>query len=195
MCVHSAAPEGWQGPGNAKRPPGRKPAARNRGTYLQTVPAPSAKTAGTSHGRISTHAHNSTDEWLGSPASVPETSAHLVQPIPGPAAVPEGLLLDPAPDLIDGVPAELDQVEGVERVPRSPTSARRRTQRSPTSPSARSAHPRTVLAPGVLPRSVDHRQAAEERASLRPEWVSSAPRGLVAVCGAVAQLGRTFKRC
>src|SRR6266511_72629 len=46
VCVHAAAPEWWQGPGNAKRPPGRKPAARNRGTYLQTVPAPSAKRQG-----------------------------------------------------------------------------------------------------------------------------------------------------
>jgi hypothetical protein len=44
------------GPGNAIRPPGRKPAARNRGTYVRTVPAPSARTAGTSHGRASTHA-------------------------------------------------------------------------------------------------------------------------------------------
>jgi integrase len=30
---------------------------------LRTVPAPSAKTAGTSHGRTSTHARNCTDEW------------------------------------------------------------------------------------------------------------------------------------
>src|SRR5688572_33114670 len=59
VCEHAAAPERWQGPGNAKRPPGRKPAARNRGTYLRTVPAPSARTAGTSHGRTSTHAHDS----------------------------------------------------------------------------------------------------------------------------------------
>ncbi len=37
--------------------------------YLQTVPAPSAKTAGTSHGRTSTHARNCTDEWSDSPSN------------------------------------------------------------------------------------------------------------------------------
>jgi hypothetical protein len=68
------------GPGNAKLPPGRKPAARNRGTYLQTVPAPSAKTAGASHGRTSTHAHNHTDEWSGRPRPSQKTSAHACDP-------------------------------------------------------------------------------------------------------------------
>jgi hypothetical protein len=76
VCVHAAAPDGWQGPGNAKWPPGRKPAARNRETYLQTVPAPSAKTAGTSHGRTSTHARNCTDEWSDRPSNPAKTSAH-----------------------------------------------------------------------------------------------------------------------
>jgi hypothetical protein len=113
----------------------------------------------------------------GGVARVPsqKTSAHLVQPIPGPAAVPEGLLLDPAPDLIDGVPTELDP------------GGRRRT--GPPLPDQRPTSDPTVtnialdlqrppahrLGAGSLPRSVDHRQAAEERASLRPEWGQDAP--------------------
>lgn len=36
-----------------------------------------------------------------------------VQGVPGPAAVPEGLLLHPAPHLVHGMAAELDDVEGV----------------------------------------------------------------------------------
>lgn len=47
----------------AARPGGRR--RGTRGTYLQTVPAPSAGTIGTSHGRGCTHAQHRIDEPVG----------------------------------------------------------------------------------------------------------------------------------
>ena len=44
--------------------------------------------------------------------------ADAVERVAGPAAVPEGLLLDPAADLVDRVEAEPDDVEGVQHADR-----------------------------------------------------------------------------
>ena len=63
------------GAGHVTSPPGRKPAARNRKIYRQTVPAPSAKRQRRGHGRTSTHARNSTDEQTDRP-STPTTTSH-----------------------------------------------------------------------------------------------------------------------
>jgi hypothetical protein len=46
-------------------------------------------------------------------------SSDAVERVAGAAAVPEGLLLDAAADLVDGVEAELDDVESVEDAGRS----------------------------------------------------------------------------
>jgi len=57
------------GAGHVTSPPGRKPAARNRKIYRQTVPAPSAKRQRRGHGRTSTHAGNSTDDQTDRPSA------------------------------------------------------------------------------------------------------------------------------
>jgi hypothetical protein len=62
VCAHAAAPEREQGQTPRSGRPAGSRRRGTRGTYLQTVPAPSAETAGTSHGRASTHAQNPIEE-------------------------------------------------------------------------------------------------------------------------------------
>src|SRR5215211_4550723 len=60
--AHAAAPERGQSLVPRSSRPARSRQRGTRGTYLQTVPAPSAETAGTSHGCASTHARDPIEE-------------------------------------------------------------------------------------------------------------------------------------
>ncbi len=69
------APGRWQGPGNAEPPPGRKPGGAEPRDVPPPVPAPSARTAGTSHGSARTHVSDCTDGWAYSCGS---RSGHVI---------------------------------------------------------------------------------------------------------------------